>query len=1473
MDCSNGMNNVAMRLVKSGFGVYGIDYQGHGKSAGPIAHIDDFNLLVDDCYYHFTNISVKEENKGKKKFLLGEAMGGAVALHLHLKNSNLWDGAILVAPMCQVAANLKPHPLFMAPLRKLTELTPKWKLIHTSVDGIIDIAYKEPKIRKEMRANPYHYKGRPSLKTGEEILKTCAILEKKIHDVQLSFLIIQGGEDHVIDISGSEHLYRNASSNDKSFKVYPKMWHGLLHGETLENINEPMNNTSSTTGNYPGRSPGSTRLGSIGGASRLRSSSFKKPPEPLRRAVADCLSSASGGGSSSTTSAFHHVAHAAVSSEASRTLRLVSTETCVGFGSRQDYLAASSTTDQVCYCKALLVSNVENFHSPAVVARCVSLLKRYLLRYKPSEEILLQIDRFCVNTTAECNVYPKRRSLSCSVSPSQQLGSSTVSPSQQSPLQVSSFASGALVKSLNYVRSLVAQHLPKRSFQAAAFSGAPPSARQSSLSSLLTRSFNSQLSPANGGDSLEKKETTTLFASKLSKTQDANGMEDLDYIEDDILKYRWLGEHNSPVMSNESDHRVHIQGINTHNFLEVGAASLLVGDVEAEMKSQPWRYFGTDDMPYVDKMIQPSSVTTIMHSDSTRHHLRAITASKRTKTGPRHIWQVLCSTYFYMKEEPPASTFRPRAHPLFQYRHYSEQQPLRLNPAEVCEVIAAVSSETASPNANNMMGVSSRLGNNPGKPSIDVAVSVLIKLVIDMYVMDSGTAAPITLSMLEEMLSSPKATCRVRAFDLVLNLGVHAHLLEPMVTDGPSTIEEEYSHEEDQHGQGKTKVDSDRKLDTYSAIDNLESWILNILYEILLYLVQMEEKEESVWSSALSCLLYFVCDRGKILRNRLRLLDIRVIKVLIETSRKNSWAELVHSKLICMLTNMFYQIHDDQTSVNPTTPRFLVDQLDLLGGVRFIFTEYALASSSEARRNLYLVLFDYVLHQINESCAANGVSEYTDDEIQPLATLLILADAPGAVYISCKLGVERIGELLSRSISITLSGYPNSERLNLLLENVTEKFNALINSFNHLDKEFSRQMQLTKSCKFLEDIEGSISSKGVGSKAKLAWATLHSLLHSERMAYVQNGYIWLGDLLISEISEGNNGNVWSNIKNLQGKIAHAGVPESSYTSDVPLSIWLMCGLLKSKNNESRWGFLFVLERLLIRCKILLDENESSFIGEEHSDIRLEKANAVVDIMSSALSLPSLVSQTTDRITILKMCDILFSQLCLKVVQSSTPAFGEVKCQSKRFSTTYENKKSDISQNRQDELAEEKADNGFKNITYSSLQPDTASMTALLLRGQAVVPMQLVARVPAALFYWPLIQLASAATDDIALGVAVGSKGRGNLPGATSDIRATLLLLLIGKCTADPAAFQEFGGEKYGEEFFRGLLEDTDSRVAYYSSAFLLKRMMTEKPEKYQQMLQNLVFKAQQSNNEKLLENPYLQMRGLLQLSNELGTVL
>ncbi|KAK1396296.1 Vacuolar protein sorting/targeting protein like [Heracleum sosnowskyi] len=1168
--------------------------------------------------------------------------------------------------------------------------------------------------------------------------------------------------------------------------------------------------------NYsPNRSPGSSRL-QLGNISRLRSSSVKKPPEPLRRAVADSLS----------------LSHPGNPSEAFRILR--------------DYLAAQITTD-LAYSVIIEHTLAERERSPAVVTRCVALLKRYLLRYKPSEETLLQIDRFCVSIIRECNISPNRKLSAWSRSSSKAGASATSSNTTQLP--VSSFASGALVKSLNYVRSLVAQHVPKRSFEPAAFTAVPSTSRQllPSLSSMLSKSFNSHLNPANAKESSDLKEGSAASVSNSLIAETVDGIEDLEFIPFDIFKWRWHGDQRLSLLSSDSDHVMNSQDVSKHSFLEIGAAALLVGDVEAKMKGELWRSFGAVDMPFFDKLLQTSLLTTVTNSASARSHMRAITASKRSKTGSLQIW-----------EDSNVSTYRPRPRPLFQYRHYSEQQPLKLNSVEVCEVIAAVCSETPSP-TTNLMTVSSKLSSSSGKPSMDVAVSVLIKLVIDMYVMDSATAAPLTLSMLEEMLNAPRLASKSRAFDLILNLGVHAQLLEPLVADDVPTIEEEYSQEpyldsETQlANQGTVKPDY-YKTGNSSAIDKFESWILGILYEILLHLVQIEEKEESIWASALSCLLYFVCHRGKIRRSRLEGLDARVLKVLIQVSRRNSWAEIVHCKLICMFTNMFYEVPDGSTTSSLASPRFLVEQIDLIGGIEFVYVEFALANLRDDRRNLYMILFDYVLHQINEACLTSGVSEYSDDESQVIATLLTLADAPEALHISVRLGVDGVGDLLKRSVASALSRYANCDRLNLLQEKIIERFDTIVRSFSNLDTEFSHLRHISKSHTYLESIEDGVLRNDVCMKAKLAWATLHSLLHSERVPYRQNGYLWLGDLLVAEINDKKDA-IWLNVKNLQQKIALAGVNDYSEDLDVPLSIWLLCGLLKSKNSLIRWGFLFVLDRLLVRCKFLLDEKKIQHLNNDAPEhlqqkSRLEKASAVIDVMSTALSLVAQINET-DRLNILKMCSILFSQLCLKVLPSSSVSCGDA---------LHDDAKSGTSCG-EDPMEDTKSKFSSKNDTLTS---ETASMAALLLRGQAVVPMQLVARVPAALFYWPLIQLASAATDNIALGVSVGSKGRGNIPGATSDIRATLLLLLVGKCTAEPAAFREVGGD----DFFRELLDDTDSRVAYYSSTFLLKRMMTEEPESYQRMLSNLVYRAQQSNNEKLLENPYLQMRGILQLLNE-----
>ena len=85
---------------------------------------------------------------------------------------------------------------------------------------------------------------------------------------------------------------------------------------------------------------------------------------------------------------------------------------------------------------------------------------------------------------------------------------------------------------------------------------------------------------------------------------------------------------------------------------------------------------------------------------------------------------------------------------------------------------------------------------------------------------------------------------RVRAFDLILNLGVHAHLLEPVLHEDSLTIEEDETPQESslndpEQPVEKTNMESPVQLRMASAIDKFETWLLVILFEILQFLVQV----------------------------------------------------------------------------------------------------------------------------------------------------------------------------------------------------------------------------------------------------------------------------------------------------------------------------------------------------------------------------------------------------------------------------------------------------------------------------------------------------------------------------------------------------------------------------------------------------------------------------------------------------------
>ncbi|GER36428.1 alpha/beta-Hydrolases superfamily protein, partial [Striga asiatica] len=167
-----------------------VTMRGHGKSDGLQCYFPSFDDLVNDFCYHFSSVCEKKPD--------------------------YWDMALLVAPMCKISDEMKPHPLVIKFGLRISSLIPKWKIL--PIPDIIDKAFRVPEIRDEERddLNPLQ---------NSFNLKVSLDLERRLEEVSLPFIVLHGGQDKATDPSVSQLLYQTAVSLDKTFKLYPTMWH------------------------------------------------------------------------------------------------------------------------------------------------------------------------------------------------------------------------------------------------------------------------------------------------------------------------------------------------------------------------------------------------------------------------------------------------------------------------------------------------------------------------------------------------------------------------------------------------------------------------------------------------------------------------------------------------------------------------------------------------------------------------------------------------------------------------------------------------------------------------------------------------------------------------------------------------------------------------------------------------------------------------------------------------------------------------------------------------------------------------------------------------------------------------------------------------------------------------------------------------------------------------------------------------
>lgn len=221
----------AKQLTSCNFGVYAMDWTGHGGSDGLHGFVPSLDCVAADIGIFLEKI--KSENHGVPCFLLGHSTGGAVvlkaALRPHIKA--MLEGVILTSP----ALRVKPaHPIVGAVAPIFSLVVPKFAFKGANKRGIP--VSRDPAAMLAKYSDPLVYTGPIRVRTGHEILRISSYLTRNLRSVTVPFLVLHGTADRVTDPLASQDLYNEAASIYKDIKLYEGFLHDLLFEPEREEI-------------------------------------------------------------------------------------------------------------------------------------------------------------------------------------------------------------------------------------------------------------------------------------------------------------------------------------------------------------------------------------------------------------------------------------------------------------------------------------------------------------------------------------------------------------------------------------------------------------------------------------------------------------------------------------------------------------------------------------------------------------------------------------------------------------------------------------------------------------------------------------------------------------------------------------------------------------------------------------------------------------------------------------------------------------------------------------------------------------------------------------------------------------------------------------------------------------------------------------------------------------------------------------
>jgi alpha-beta hydrolase superfamily lysophospholipase len=199
--------------------IFAPDLRGNGRSPGQRGYLESWSELREDL--RRLMIRVRAEHAATPLFLLGNSLGGLVALDYVLHHPQGVRGVVVVsAPLGDLGV---PRPL-MALGRVLSRWWPRFSL-NTGMD--LSGLARDPEVAERVLHDPlFHRKGTARLST--EVTATIERVQAAAGGFPVPILMLHGAADRMVSPDGSRRFFGATGQPDRTLIEYPEAYHALL---------------------------------------------------------------------------------------------------------------------------------------------------------------------------------------------------------------------------------------------------------------------------------------------------------------------------------------------------------------------------------------------------------------------------------------------------------------------------------------------------------------------------------------------------------------------------------------------------------------------------------------------------------------------------------------------------------------------------------------------------------------------------------------------------------------------------------------------------------------------------------------------------------------------------------------------------------------------------------------------------------------------------------------------------------------------------------------------------------------------------------------------------------------------------------------------------------------------------------------------------------------------------------------------